>query len=347
VAAKFVEAGIPVHASLLRDRYDAKVVLRLIGLIRQYGVKVVVAVGSGGNRMFWAALAAKLAGVRMVVWSHTYSQPGHAEFEPVNQVLYPLVDRFIALGRRHRACLAWRDKVPEGRIRVIPNGIVPNRYDYPLWRDRARAILGLADESIFAVGMVANLRLSKRHDIFVEAAKKVVEQNRHVHFFIIGDGPEQSRVRNWATQSGLLGPYMSLLGHREDIQTLMPGLDLVCLCSEWQECLSLTALQAAAAKVPTLSNFIGSMDELICDDQTGFFYSPLSPDRMAERILTLAADESSRRRVAEAVYELVERHFTVQRMTADFTRLFDELLTSNIPFTGRLGILSRILPSSR
>jgi len=347
VAKKFEEAGIPVVADLLRDRYDVKVILRLLDLIRKYNIKIVVAVGSGGNRMFWATIAAKLAGVKMVVWSHTYSQPDHPEFEQVNHLLYPLVDRFVALGERHRRCLAWRDKVPEGRITVIPNGIVLDRFDYPLWRDRARAVLGLADESIFAVGIIANLRPSKRHDIFIESARKVVEENRNVHFFIIGDGPQQSQVRSWASQSGLLGRYLSLLGHRDDVATLMPGLDLVCLCSEWQECLSLTALQAAAAKVPTLTTFIGSMDELIENNRTGFFYQPLSPDAMAKRIVELAKNESLRRNVAEAVYRLAEEKFTVERMTADFAGLFDHLLTTEIRGRGVLGILRSVLPSGR
>jgi glycosyltransferase involved in cell wall biosynthesis len=345
LAEKFEKAGVPVHANLSENRYDVQVVPRLMKLIRKERVRIVVAVGSGGNRMFWAALAGKLAGVKVVVWSHTYSQPGHLEFEQFNRVLYPLVDRFVALGRRHAACMAWRDKVPEGRIVCIPNGIVLGRYDYSRWRDRARAVLGLADESIFALGLIANLRPGKRHDIFIEAAKKVVQRNRNVHFFIIGNGPNQANVRKWATQSGLLGAYLSMLGHREDVPTLLPGLDMVCICSEWQECLSLTALQAAAASVPVLSNFVGSMDELITDNQTGFFYKPLSPDALAERILELAANEPLRRQVAENVYGRVERDFTRDRMVADFTRLFDDLLTTNIRFTGELGILSRMLSS--
>jgi glycosyltransferase involved in cell wall biosynthesis len=127
----------------------------------------------------------------------------------------------------------------------------------------------------------------------------------------------------------------------------MPGLDLVCLCSEWQECLSLTALQAAAANVPTLTTFIGSMDELIENNRTGFFYQPLSPDAMAKRIVELAKNEPLRREVARAVYTLAEKKFTVERMTADFVNLFDHLFDTDIHRTGVLGILSRILPSDR
>jgi glycosyltransferase involved in cell wall biosynthesis len=345
LAEKFRSEGIEVYSEVLEHKYDLKVISRLLHLIQKNAVRIVIPVGSGGNRMFWGTLAAKAAGVKAVVWSHTYSQPGHAEFEQTNRILYPLVDRFVALGRRHRDCLAWRDGIPAGKIARIPNGIEIENGDSDRWQDRARAVLGLADENIFAVGMIANLRPSKRHDIFIEAAQKVIQHNRKAHFFIIGDGPTRDRVRARASGSGLMGPYLSLLGHREDIPQILPGLDMVCIVSEWQECLSMVALQAMAAKVPVLSNFIGSMDEIIADNQTGFFYSSLDSDSLANRILELMPEVELRRRVARAANEQVRKFFTTDRMVQDFTELFDDLLATDLRQTHQIGILTRLLSS--
>ncbi len=343
-AQTFQAAGIEVHSSLLTDRYDIKVIPRLIRLMEDRNVRIAVAVGSGGNRMFWATLAAKIIGVKVVVWSHTYSQPEHPEFERVNRVLYPLVDRFVALGERHRSCLAWRDKVPEGKIATIPNGITINQNDNPHWRDRARSILGLADENILAVGMIANFRRSKRHDLFIESAKRIVQHNRNVHFYIIGDGPNRTLIRNWAEQSGLLGQYLSMLGHRDDVELLLPGLDLVCICSEFQECLSLVALQAMCAGVPVLSNFIGSMDEIITDNETGFFYPELTVEALTDRMLELFADAALRRKVADKGKKLVRSQFTRKHMADHFISMFDQLLEMHLRRTGELSILN-LLPS--
>jgi glycosyltransferase involved in cell wall biosynthesis len=343
LAEKFRSEGIPVFFDLLGHKYDFQVIPRLTCLIKDHDIRIVVPVGSGGNRMFWGTLVAKLAGVKVAVWSHTYSQPGHPEFELINRVLYPLVDRFIALGRRHRECLAWRDRVPAGKIVCIPNGVEPEVNGSDRWRDRARAILGLADENIFAIGMIANLRPSKRHDLFIEAAQKIVTQNRKVHFFIIGDGPTRDRVRARASGSGLMGQYLSLLGHRDDIPQILPGLDMVCICSQWQECLSVVALQAMASKVPVLSNFIGSMDEIITDNQTGFFYPSLDSTVLANRILELIPDVDLRRQIAETAYDLVHKNFTTEKMVRGFIDLFDKMLAMNIRQTGEIGILSRLL----
>ena len=340
MAEKFRNEGIDVHAQVLNHTFDFNVLPRLLRLIRKNAVRIIVPVGSGGNRMFWGTLAAKAAGIKVAVWSHTYSQPGHPEFEQSNHVLYPLVDRFIALGRRHRECLAWRDGVPAGRIVCIPNGIEPERYDSDRWRDRARAILGLADENVFAVGMIANLRPSKRHDIFIQAAQKVVQQNHKVHFFIIGDGPTRDRVRARASGSGLLGPYLSLLGHRDDIEKLLPGLDLVSIVSEWQECLSIVALQAMAAKVPVMSNFIGSMDEII-RNQTDLL-SVAGPEPLAKNSRIIPNTELRKQLPRRLVGR---KKFTVDRMTEQFTQLFDEMLAMDLRQTHQIGFLRRILSS--
>jgi len=320
------ELGVPVYENLLNDKYDWRVVFRLARLMYEERIAVVVPVGSGGDRMFWAALAANITGAKCVVWSHVYPQEGFAGFQLPNRALYRLVDRFVALGRRHREALVWQENVPAGKIEVIHNGVDIRRYDRPMWRERARSILGLADDQVFAVAMVANLREDKRHDVFINAAKRVVERHANVHFFVIGDGPNSGKVQVWARISGLLGKHLSLLGERDDVDRLLPGLDLLCVCSGYQECLSLTALQAMAAGVPVLSNRIGSMDEAIGNNRTGFFYDALNPQVLSEKMLHLVEEKQLLQAVAQRAHRLASEKFCVERMTERFCRLWDELL---------------------
>ncbi len=323
---QFEQAGIKIYQRLLRDRYDILVIWRMLKIIRRENIKIIVAVGSGGNRMFWATLVAKLAGIKIVVWSHTYSQPGHPEFELATRILFPLVDKVIALGKRHKLSLAWRDKCPAGKIAIIPNGIRVERFFNPQWRDKARSKLGLADEHITAIAMIANLRKSKRHDIFIEASKKIVAKRRDVHFFIIGDGPNRPKVLQLIQESELQGQFLSFIGHRDDLNEILPGLDIVCIVSEYQECLSLVAIQAMAAGVIVVSNMIGSMDELIEDGYTGLFYYPLDADCLANKILNLIDNKDKMKKIVEQARNKVKEYFHITRMKNDFIRLFDELL---------------------
>jgi len=325
-ASQLSNLGVPVYEHLLGRKYDPGVIGRLARLMRDQRIAVVVPTGSGGDRMFWATLAAQIVAAKVVVWSHIYPQNGFPGFEKRNRVLYRFVDRFVALGQRHRAALAWQEHVPLGKIEVIVNGVDIQRYHRPQLRERARAVLGLADEEVFAVAMIGTLRPSKRHDVFIKAARELVQQRRNVHFFVIGDGPNRNLVQTWAKVSGLLGKNLSLLSQRHDVDQLLPGLDLLCICSEYEECLSLAALEAMAAGVPVLSNRIGSMDEAIIDGRTGFFYDSLTPRALAAKIDALMQDRGQLATVARNAYRLANDKFTTRRMTEQFCRLWDNLL---------------------
>jgi glycosyltransferase involved in cell wall biosynthesis len=330
LAEPLIAAGIPVYEKLLADRFDVRALWRLRQIVVGEGVRIVVPTGSGGDRMFWSVLTKLLTDVKVVVWSHIYTQPGRPSFETVNRALYPFVDRFVALGRRHRRSLAKLDKAASGQTTIIPNGIPVETFDHPEWRDRARAILGLGDDNVTAIAMIANLRPDKRHDLFIAAARDVVRQRRDVHFFIIGDGPCRADVQRWVQQSELQGQFISMLGQRNDIAQLLPGLDLLVLCSEYHECLSIAAMQGLAAHVPTVSSFVGSMDDLITDNETGFFFRPLSSQALAQRILDIASQTDLRKTVAQKGYERVLGEFTVERMMQRFVHLFDELLAADL-----------------
>jgi len=345
LAENFRRLGVPVYQELFRDKYNILVIPRLARLMLQERVRLLVPVGSGQNPLFWGTLAAKAIGVKVVVWSQTFSQPGHPEIEQSNRVLYPLIDQFVAQGGRHKSCLAYRDKVPIGKITILPNGVPLDHFGRSQWRDRARAILGLADENITAVAMIGSLRPHKRHDLFIEAAEKVVSQNRDVHFFIIGDGPTRAEVRTRAQKGDLLGRYLSILGFRDDISYLLPGLDMVCVSSEFKECLPLTALEAMASDVPVVSNTIGSMDDIIDDSRTGFFYHPLAPDTLAGKLLEVIRKPDLRKQVARTARVQIEDRFTADHMIGGFTHLFDRLLDTAYRRTNNLAILSRILSS--
>ncbi len=325
--AYFDKINVPVYHRLIRHKYDFAVVHRLFQIFRRERVSIVIPVGIGDERVFWGVLAGKLAGAKVIVWSHAYPLPGHSTFELFNRLFFPSIDKFIAFGRRHKVALAWRDKVPEGKIEIVPAGVKVERFDHPEWRDKARAILGLADDKIFAIGMTNNLIPSSRHDVFVESAKKIVKERKNVHFFIIGDGPNAGNIKKWARESELLGHHLSLLGHREDIPQILPGLDLVCICSEYQLALSSSALQAIAAGVPVLSNVIGSMDEIIEDGKTGFFYHPLTVDTLVGKILELLDNRDVLSQVARNAKLLVKQKFRVENMRERFINIFDSLLT--------------------
>lgn len=325
LASSLTECGIAVHENLLRHKADVFVVDRLRGIFDRDRIDVVCAVGSGGDRMFWSALAARRAGRSCMVWSHMHPTPRHPGFERANRAIYRWVDRYVALGQRHRDALVRLEHLPAGRIEIIRNGIDVDAFDKPELRGEARRRLDLPDEQAVAVGLVANLRPAKRHDVFIEAARRAGERHSNAVFYVIGDGPLAAEVRQLAEASGLCPDRLRLLGERRDVDVLLQGLDIVCLCSDWQECLSLVMLEAMAAGRAFIGPTIGSLDEALIDGKTGRATQPGDPDSLARVLEELIADDRQRRRLGRAAREKVRAEFTTSRMTREFEALIRRL----------------------
>lgn len=314
--------GIPVCAGLLRHRFDAVALFRLAQLIRRRRIRALIAVGSGGDRMFWSTLAAAMTGRRMIVWSHWHPAQDDQRFERANRLLYPLVDSFVALGTTHAHALARWERIPSDKIRVIANGLDSSRIADPATRPAARAALGLRDREC-AVALIGNLRPEKRHDVFIEAARQTARMRPETVFFMIGDGPDAARVQMLISRSELAPHRLRWLGARDDIPFLLPGLDIVCLCSS-VECFSVTMLEAMAAGRAFVGPAVGSLGDVLHHGRTGLIVPPANASALAAALDRLAGDAALRELLGRGARSLVLARFTADRMADAFRDLLRE-----------------------
>ncbi|HET6910595.1 MAG TPA: glycosyltransferase family 4 protein [Mycobacteriales bacterium] len=108
---------------------------------------------------------------------------------------------------------------------------------------------------------VARLHRQKRLDLLVSAAagwSKLPVQPRIV---VAGDGPERGRLTALARR---LGVPLELLGHREDIATLLSQATVLVLPSDW-EARPLVVQEALRAGVPVVATAVGGVPGLVAD----------------------------------------------------------------------------------
>ncbi len=319
LASQAGENGIPVHEHLLKFKYDFAAAWRLARLIREQQIDVCVVAHSGGDRMFWTTLSARLARRPVVVWSHWHPTDEQRHLERPNRVLLHWVDQIIALGSAHRQ--AWIDveNAPAAKVNVAHNGIDLTRFDDLPSRGSVRADLGLK-ENDFAVALVANLRPEKRHDVFISAARRLADEDDRYRFFIVGGGPSEAEVRRAVEAAGLSERTLTMLGPRSDIPQLLSGLDACCLCSDI-ECFSVVMLESAAAGCPFIGPAVGSMTEFLSHRQTGLAIKPANPTSLADAVRTLAADVALRQNIVANAKTRVREGFALDAVASRFATL--------------------------
>src|SRR5437868_5529359 len=80
------------------------------------------------------------------------------------------------------------------------------------------------------IGLVANIRGSKGHNVFLEAARDVLRAAPRARFLIVGDGVGYDDVRRRVSDLGLTR-HVTMTGFRRDIPEVMAALDVLVLPS--------------------------------------------------------------------------------------------------------------------
>ncbi len=161
---------------------------------------------------------------------------------------------------------------PETKVRVIPNGIDPERFQ-PLDARSARNQLGLPEEAVIAVS-VGYLIESKGHHLLIAAIARLLERFPKLRLYVIGDGVYRPRLEE-LVRAKQLQEHVFLIGNRpnKELSLWFNAADLSCLISSregWPNAVS----EALACGTPVLATRAGGIPEIITSPERGMFVEP-------------------------------------------------------------------------
>lgn len=311
----------PVHALQVQSKWDLRVLSRLRHIIRSRRVDAMITVGAG-DKMFWGRIAARAERVPVVCSAlHSTGWPDKVGF--LNRRLTRITDAFIAVATNHGKYLVQRERFPEDRVHVIPNGVDTLRFR-PSANDRqgVRRELKVSLDAPL-VGVVAALRPEKNLSLFLAAAARLSATVPTAQFLVVGDGPERATLEQSAKRLGL-ADRVHFLGTRSDIPRLLAAVDIFSLTSH-VEANPVSILEALSCEVPVVATRVGSVSETVLPGQTGFLVDPGDCQGLADRWRELLADPHGRRSMGEAGRILVETRWSLKGMISGYERLIQEI----------------------
>jgi len=308
-------AGIPVEPVRMRGTTDLGAVLRLRRLIRERGVSLVHTHSSVDSWL--AAVAAKSLG-RPVVRTRHVSIPIRRR----RALVYRLADRIITSGESVRSIVIAAGIAPE-RVVTISAGVDADRFHSGVSGKAVRGELGLGAAPV--VGLVANVRGSKGHNVFLEAARTVLASAPGARFLIVGDGVGFDEVSQRVRDMGL-DASVRLTGFRRDIPQIMAALDVLVLPSVRSEAIPQVIPQALAVGTPVVASTVGGSPELIRDGENGRLVPPGDARALAEAILALLREPERARAMARAGQAMVRARYTIDATMARTTAVYRELV---------------------
>lgn len=230
-------------------------------------------------------------------------------------LVYRLADRIVTSGDTIAAVLR-RAGVAAERLVAIPPGVDTARFHPGVSGAGVRAELGVAGP---AVGLVANIRGSKGHAHFLEAARIVLRRFPAARFLVVGDGVGFESVRAQVRAMGLEGAVV-MTGFRRDVPEVMAALDVLVLPSTRSEGSPQVIPQALAVGTPVVATLAGGSGDVVRDGETARLVPPGDSAALAEAILEMLRDpERARAMARRGQQEILARH----SIDAAMTRLVD------------------------
>lgn len=318
---------VTVHSGLIRSKYDHRILSRMRKLIDEQRIDAIVTVGAG-DKMFWGRLGAWMEGVPVILAAlHSTGWPD--TIGRLNRMLTPMTDGFIAVADKHGRHLVERERFPEKKVNVIPNGVDTYRFrSLPDSGLAVRAKLGIP-QAAPVCGIVAALRPEKNHTLFLRAAALTAKQRPDAHFVIVGEGAEQENLERAAIEAGVAST-VHFVGSRSDIPQVLSAFDVFSLTSH-NEANPVSILEAMACEIPVVSTRVGSVAESVADGKTGFLVRTGDAEALAEHWLKLFADRTLARTLGSAGRMAVEANWSLERMVEGYERLICDTYDQKCP----------------
>lgn len=217
---------------------------------------------------------------------------------------------------------AYNAKLNNRQMQVVPNSISLDKVEFS---DDERIslrkhIMGDLDKVLLI--SIGRLVPPKGFDLLLEALAAVVEKNSNVFLVIVGDGELDIELKNRVKKLNL-EKYVSFLGNRDDVSSLLAASDIYVLPSKW-EGLPLVILEAMAMGLPIVATDVGDVAWVL--DSTGILVPPFESHAIANGILKMLEKKTSWTIMGQKGRQRVEDMFNSTRRVKDILSIYNNLL---------------------
>lgn len=260
-----------------------------------------------------ATIVAALASRRIFVWQEQ-DQYSCRPFVRLFQFFYfntlgRLLARKVVFIPRSNSAKKFLERLEYGDIRnAVPTGLDTKGTFYPV---------DVPEEYLLVVSRIA---ADKGFDLLLDVMARVVEEMPSARLLIKGDGPLRPEVERKIEKLNLgknvrIDPVLEPQGRLNDtynraLLTIIPtrgGL------------FPFVALESMAAGKPVVSSFARALKDVVIDGRTGYIVR--DEREMAERIVFLAKDDESRKRMGREALALI-KDYDFERVAGRFLDVY-------------------------
>jgi len=327
IGPKIQALGIPVFSVGMRNGLPDPIgFFRLVVLLKNHQPDIVQTWLYHAD--FLGGLAAKLIGVKKVIWNIRHSNLGIE----VNKRHTRMTARLCALSSGWLAndIICNSDRAAQvhqalGYKKALFHQI-GNGFDLTMFSpdDTAKTTLCKQldiPQDTWLIGLIARFDPQKNHQNFIQAASHILTKFIDIRFILVGTGVDHhnSQLKRWIKGTGHSNHFI-LLGERDDIPYINAALDIAC-SSSLGESFPNAIGEAMSSGVPCVVTNVGDSAKLVGD--TGIVVPPADPEALANAIIELLSKpEIFRKNLGKLARQRIEKNFSITSIDREYEHLY-------------------------
>lgn len=216
-----------------------------------------------------------------------------------------------------------KDRISPNKSFVIYYGLPPKKFSQTYNKKDIYDEFSI-NGGCHLIGNIARLSPQKGQGYLIEAASFVIEKNKSVKFFFVGEGELKSELKAQVQEKGL-EDYFIFTGYRTDVPRLLSAFEVLVMPSLF-EGLCFAIIEASAMGVPVIATKVGGMQRSVLDGKTGLLIPPSDSKALAKSILWMLEHSQEARQMGMAGQKYFGELFIQERMVKNTERLYETLL---------------------
>ena len=170
--------------------------------------------------------------------------------------------------------------------------------------------------------MIGRISPQKAPDVFLKAARLIMDEVPNAYFMIVGDGEERTQIELYAKEYNV-NLYIS--GWTNAPYQYLKVFDMAMLLSRW-EGFGLAIVEYMAARKNFVATRVDAIPTIVRDGVDGILVDVDSPIQAANAVIKLYKDDELANKMKESAWEYAHERYDIHRVAGQHIKLFEELL---------------------
>lgn len=303
------ERGFEVH--VLNRNFAIRNLSNLIQVykfIKSVNPDVVHTAAAEAN--FFGILAAKLAGVKVII-GEEIGIPNHSAIaKKIFALVYRFADKIVCVSKAVQNYL-----IQIGEIQEKQAVLIYNPADAPVIEKKE-------SRKTFQIVYVGRLEIVKNVETLIKSFGGL--EKGSAHLTIVGDGREKENLEKLVSELSL-NEFVEFTGFSNHPHTYLANADVFVLPS-FSEGFGIAAVEAMLIKVPVLCSKVGGIPEFVEDGKTGWLFDPKNGQELKRKLNDIQSlNKDELRKIGEKGFQFVNERFTKQKYVENLEKLYNEI----------------------